>query len=58
MRWPLIALAVVLLLTFPHLLGLVGVFVEQPVIVAFGLGAAAALGSRRTRTARARRRRR
>lgn len=58
MRWPLIALALVLVFTFPNLLGLVAALVAEPVIVAFALGAAAAYWPRRRAAARARRGRR
>jgi hypothetical protein len=52
MRWSLIILAVALLVTFPNLLALVGVLVAEPVVVAFGLGVAAALWPRRRAVAR------
>lgn len=55
MRWSLIALAGVLLVTFPNLLGLLGFLAAQPVVVAFGLGVAAALWPRRRAAARYRR---
>ncbi len=59
MRWPWIALVVVLLAAFPNLLGLVGVLVTEPVVVAFGLGVVAAVWPRRravrVRTRRGRR---
>lgn len=58
MRWPLIALAVVLMATFPNLLGLLGILATEPVVVAFGLGVAVAIWPRRrtiTRTRRGRR---
>lgn len=58
MRWPLIILAVALLVTFPNLLGLLGALAGEPVVVAFGLGVAAALWPRRRAVARAHRSRR
>ncbi|MFB7224209.1 MULTISPECIES: hypothetical protein [Terrabacteria group] len=58
MRWSLIILALALVLTFPNLLGLVGVLVTEPIVVAFGLGVAAAIWPRHRAVARIRGRRR
>ncbi|WP_442803392.1 hypothetical protein OG411_17385 [Streptomyces pseudogriseolus] len=58
MRWSLIALALALVAVFPNLLGLVAALTAEPVIVAFGLGVAAAYWPRRRAAARTRRGRR
>ncbi|WP_183153194.1 hypothetical protein [Streptomyces sp. ZS0098] len=58
MRWPLTALVLVLVFTFPNLLGLVAALVAEPVIVAFALGAAAVYWPRRRAATRTRRGRR
>lgn len=58
MRWPWFALALVLVFTFPNLLGLVAALVAEPVVVAFALGAAAVYVPRRRAAARTRRGRR
>jgi hypothetical protein len=49
-KWTLLALAVVLLLSFPQLAGVVG----EPVVVALGAGVVADVRARRTRARRRR----
>lgn len=59
LRWALIALLLVLLLTFPQLLALVASLLSKPVVVAFGVGTVAGLNwHRRPPLARYRRGRR
>ncbi|MEU0198749.1 MULTISPECIES: hypothetical protein [unclassified Streptomyces] len=48
MKWTLLALAAILLLSFPQLLGLVA----EPVVIALGAGVIADLRARRTRSRR------
>ena len=59
MKWLLITLAVMLLVVFPNLLGLLELAVSEPVVMAFGVGTATgASWYRRRRTVHYRRRRR
>jgi hypothetical protein len=53
-KWTLLALAAVLLLSFPQLLGLLTPLAAEPIVLALGAGVVADFRARRTRSRRRR----